>query len=387
MKGYLHFADRLLGKRGKDPVYVVLFVTERCTARCLHCLLGPEERPGLEGEMSLEEYETISKGMGEILFLLPTGGEPFLREDLPEIVEIFHRNNRVRNTGIPTNGSMPDRVVASVERILDLCPGMDLGLDVSIDGVGPEHDRLRGAPGLFEKAVETYRRLEQLLARRPGFNLNVAVTVSALNQHRLEELYRFLSEELKVRCINPLLVRGIPRDPSAAGVDPERYEWFTRLLGEEVRLGRLEGYSRFGFAGLINAMKNVRQQVIGSIIKENEQQVPCYAAGLSCVITSRGGVYPCELLDRKLGDLREEELDFQRIWHSEQAEEVRRHIHDTGCFCTYECFLTNSIIFNPRMIPRLLREWIRIGRPAAAAGKGAEKEPPAASCSETNVSR
>ncbi len=382
MKGYLHFADRLLGKRGKDPLYVVLFITERCTANCLHCLLGPEDRPGREGELTLEEYEAISRGMGEILFLLPTGGEPFLRQDLPRIVEIFHRNNHVRNTGIPTNGSMPERVVNGVEQILDLCPEMDLGIDVSFDGVGAEHDRLRGTPGLFRKAVETYRGLEQLRDRRPGFNLNVAVTVSALNQHRLEELYRFLSEELRVRCINPLLVRGTPRDPAAAGVDPERYEAFVRLLGEEVRLGRLEGYSRFGFAGLINAMKNVRQQVIGKIIRENQQQVPCYAASLSCVITSRGEVYPCELLDRKLGSLREEGLDFQRIWRGGQAEAVRRHIHDSGCFCTYECFLTNSIIFNPRMLPRLLREWIRVGGPGSEPGKGAA----ATSCSETKES-
>jgi len=377
MKGYLNFADRLLGKKGKDPVYVVLFVTERCTASCLHCLLGPEERPGEEGELTLDEYEKISRGMGEILFLLPTGGEPFLRRDLPEIVEIFHRNNRVRNTGIPTNGSMPDRVVEGVERMLDLCPGMDLGIDVSFDGVGEEHDRLRGTPGLFDKAVETYRRLEKLRERRPDFNLNVATTVSALNQDRLEELYRFLRDELQIRCINVLLVRGTPRDPSAGGADPDRYEAFTDLLGEEVRQGRLEGYSRFGFSGLINAMKNVRQQVITSIVRENRQQVPCYAADLSCVITPRGLVYPCELLGRPLGDLREADYDFSRIWRGPEADAVRAHIEDSGCFCTYECFLTNSIIFNSRMIPRLLREWISIGKPRGEARP---------TCSETNAS-
>jgi len=383
MNGYLQFADRLLSKRGKDPLYVVLFVTERCTARCLHCLLGPDERPGREGELSLEEYEAISRSMGDILFLLPTGGEPFLRRDLPDIVATFHRNNRVRNTGIPTNGSLTERVVESVERILDSCPGMDLGIDVSFDGVGAEHDRLRGTPGLFDKAVETYRRLEALQAGGRSFNLNVAVTVSALNQHNLEGLYRFLSEDLNVRCINPLLIRGRPRDPEASGVDPDRYQAFVDLLGQDVRRGRLEGYSRFGFSGLINAMKNVRQQLIGAIVRENRQQVPCYAADLSCVITSRGEVYPCELLHRKLGDLREAGLDFQRIWRGERADDVRAHIRDTRCFCTYECFLTNSIIFNPRMVPRLLREWLRVG---ISPGKGTAGGEPAARCTETNES-
>lgn len=383
MNGYLQFTDRLLTKRGKDPLYVVLFVTERCTARCLHCLLGPDERPGREGELSLEEYEAISRSMGDILFLLPTGGEPFLRRDLPEIVATFRRNNRVRNTGIPTNGSLTERVVEGVERILDSCPGMDLGIDISFDGVGEAHDRLRGTPGLFDKAVETYRRLEGLQAAGRSFNLNVAVTVSALNQDNLEGLYGFLREELKVRCINPLLVRGRPRDPSASGVDPDRYQAFVDLLQEDVRRGQLEGYARFGFAGLINAMKNVRQQLIGATARENRQQVPCYAADLSCVITSRGDVYPCELLDWKIGGLREAGLDFQRIWHGERADEVRARIRDTGCFCTYECFLTNSIIFNPRMVPRLLREWLRIG---ISPGKGTAGGAPAERCTETNES-
>jgi hypothetical protein len=104
------------------------------------------------------------------------------------------------------------------------------------------------------------------------------------------------------------------------------------------------------------------------------------------VIGSRGEVYPCELLDRPLGNLRDAGLGFQRIWRGGQAEAVRGHIRDTGCFCTYECFLTNSIIFNPRMLPRLLREWMRIGRRGPVSNEGAADQPPASSCSETNES-
>ena len=66
-------------------------------AHCSHCLLG-EKRVGLK-ELTINEIEKISQSLGRILFLLPTGGEPFLRDDIAEIVHIFYRNNKVANAG------------------------------------------------------------------------------------------------------------------------------------------------------------------------------------------------------------------------------------------------------------------------------------------------
>jgi hypothetical protein len=73
---------------------------------------------------------------------------------------------------------------------------------------------------------------------------------------------------------------------------------------------------------------------------------------------ANGDIYPCELLiDRKLGNVRDSGYDFKKIWYGKKADEARRFIRDTKCFCTYECFLTVNILFNPRMMPRILKEW------------------------------
>ena len=85
-----------------------------------------------------------------MLFFTPTGGEPFIRADLPEIVKIFHTNNHALNVGIPTNGSMTPRVLRSVQSMLDQNPGIDLHIDVSIDGLPELHDEIRGIPGLVQ---------------------------------------------------------------------------------------------------------------------------------------------------------------------------------------------------------------------------------------------
>ena len=366
---YLKHGKRFLIKKGDSPIYVVLFVTENCTAKCFHCLLGEKEKA--KNELTLDEIEKLSKNIGKILFLLLTGGEPFLRDDLPEIAKIFYKNNKVCNLGIPSNGSLTTKVVESAEKILGECRNLDFAIDISIDAVGDEHDRIRGTKGLFEKAVWTYRELSKLEKKYNNFTLNIALTASSFNHDKLIEIYHYLKEELGVRSITYLLTRGSPRDPAAKMVDIENYIKLGEILEKDTMNRHLLGYENYFGSDLLNAMKILRQKTISKIVKEKRKVLPCYAASLSCVITSKGDVYPCELLSKKMGNLRDENYDFKKIWESEEAKDIRKHIKETGCFCTYECFLTNSIIFTPSMFPKMIKEWYRIKK--AKSGIGDDK--------------
>ena len=120
---YLRHGTKMLSKKGAMPVYMVYFITDACNAKCKHCLLADGAHPGWETptmefkrqELSLEEVDKITASMGKsLMFLLPTGGEPFLRKDIGEIVKIFYKNTGVRNVGIPTVGftwySLTDQV-------------------------------------------------------------------------------------------------------------------------------------------------------------------------------------------------------------------------------------------------------------------------------------
>jgi hypothetical protein len=76
---------------------------------------------------------------------------------------------------------------------------------------------------------------------------------------------------------------------------------------------------------------------------------------------SQGQVLPCELqTDRVIGNVRDYDYDFKALWYSERAEELRRYIRDTKCFCTYECFLTINMLFNPLVLPSIATEWMRL---------------------------
>ncbi len=355
---YLQFASRIVSKKNVLPHYLVFFVTRNCTARCAHCLLG--ERAESHNELTVEEIERMTAHMDPLLFLLITGGDPFLRDDIDRIVAAFYRRPGFRNLGMPSNGYFPAKIMAAAETILKQCPGIDFAIDISIDGVGEDHDRIRGVPGLFDRAIETYRGLSELKKRFRNFNLNVAVTVSHFNQDKLDSIYEFLTRDLGVVNINHLLCRGDPRDPVALQVELEKYRAFSDRLDRDLKQSMLTGYAGYPFADMINAMKNMRRRVIEKIQTDRRFVVPCYAARLGVILYPDGSLAPCELRSETLGNIREEAYDFRKVMMSERADQVRQSINRERCFCTYECFLTNAMMFNPGMLLSVVAETFRI---------------------------
>jgi MoaA/NifB/PqqE/SkfB family radical SAM enzyme len=354
---YLKYAPLIFFKKNASPIYLVFFVTEKCNADCKHCLLGGIH-PGKD-ELTIDEIEKVSNHMDDFLFLLPTGGEPFLRKDLAEIIRIFHRNNHVLNVGIPTNGGLTNRVIETVRSVLDTCPDLDLMVDVSIDGIGEDHNELRRTPGLFDKAMTTFSELKKLEKKYPRFTTTIETTVSSYNDAKLLDMYKYFTENTEADTIFTLLCRGKPMEPSAKFFNIDNYEKYARAMEKGIKERMLTGYDRFPFADVINAKRIIRHRVIAKVIRENRMVLPCYAGVLGAALFADGEVLPCELHDDlKLGNLRDNDYDFKKIWFSEKADHARKVIRDTKCFCTYECFLTLNILFNPKVYPAIIKEYL-----------------------------
>ena len=356
---YAKYAKNIFWKKGASPLYFVYFVTDLCNAHCKHCLLASHDEAIRDKELGIDEIEKVSASMDDMLFFTPTGGEPFLRKDLAEIVRIFHVNNHALNVGIPSNGSMTGRVVEAVKTMLEQNPDIDLHIDVSIDDIGEAHDEIRGFPGLFERATRTYHELRKLESLYPRFSTCVEITVSAYNQDHLLDLYHHLTAKVGVNTVFTLLTRGAPREPGAGKVDITKYEELHRTLEADNKARILSGYYKMPFSDVLNAKRIYRPELIAKTVREQKYQIPCFAGSLGAAMFSQGQVLPCELqVDRIIGNVRDYDYDFKALWSSERADELRHYIRDTECFCTYECFLTINILFNPLVLPQVFKEWM-----------------------------
>ena len=151
---------------------ITLIVTQRCNAKCMMC--NSHENPTRpEDEMGSEVMEKLP----EAKFIQITGGEPFLRKDIEDIVRILIK--KAGRVMINTNGYY-------TEKITELCRNYpQLAMRVSIDGSREMHDRIRGIP-IYDKAMETIRELKEIGVK----DLGISFTLQESNYKEMIPLYR-----------------------------------------------------------------------------------------------------------------------------------------------------------------------------------------------------
>ena len=194
-------------QREKRLGTVILFVTSRCNAFCKTCFYHQElNQPG---DLTFEQIEKISRTMPQITDLWLSGGEPTLRRDVSQVIETFARNNAINRLIIPTNGLIKSRVYEIVDGALSVHPKLDLYLNIALDGYGKTHDRIRGVPGNWEKALECIESLYPLKAKfGDRFRLNVNTVVCADNYSEMEKLGEFMWQNFQLDGQYFNIVRG-----------------------------------------------------------------------------------------------------------------------------------------------------------------------------------
>jgi len=330
-----------LNKKVSSPVYLIHFLTNRCNAKCPHCFVPINQGD----ELAFNEIEKVIKSFSKDIFNVNlTGGEPFLRDDIPDIVRLY-RDAGVRSVLIASNGSLVEEIKQSTRTILAKHDDMKLTISLSIDHIGDKHDRLRGIPGLYQRVINLYHELSTMNKR---LSVQANITVQQDNQHEIESIITHLVDKEKISNINLAVVRHSQQ------IDYQNYFNACRLIDSYSEGGRLDGY-RNGYLSVLNAKNRISRRMIEKTIKENRYLTPCFAGSLSGVLSANGDVYPCELSREKIGNVKDFDYNFKALWTSDKADKIRKQIAETKCFCTHECNWTVNILFNPRYYLRLLK--------------------------------
>jgi MoaA/NifB/PqqE/SkfB family radical SAM enzyme len=341
------------------PIHLTFFITRRCNSNCPFCFyLRSNDNPASRRpELSITEIERISSSLGDLLWLAFSGGEIFLRDDLAGIAEIFYRNNRPAIMLFPTNGLLPELIRERIETIARSCPDSVVALKLSVDGVGEAHDKLRNTLGSFHKTLETYEAVAPLLERYPNFELGINTVFCSENQDSMDGIIDYVRGLGSVKTHTISLVRGNLSAEHYGGVDSDKYLAAVQKLEQNLQQGKSRVYRFSG--GRIKAAQDILQRrLIHQTMREHKRIIPCYAGRLNLVLNEGGEVLPCEILTEPFGNARDYGYDMRKIVNSEQARRVKDSIKNNGCYCTHECYCMTNILFNPRMFPALLKEYL-----------------------------
>lgn len=348
----------------KTPSYVILYLTAVCNARCTYCFYWePITKANRLNELKLEEIEKISKNFGKITYLTLTGGEPFLRPDIVEIVKTFVKNNEVDFLSIPTNGGLPKLQLPKIEEMLKSCPNTHFLIPLSIDGIGKEHDTIRKLEGLFDRLMETYAGL--VILRNKYGNLNVEVTsvYSKYTEEKIFEILEYVKNNMDLDTYALNLVRGDVKEPIIKDIDVDAYEKAVRTVEELATRTKIQ--KKDFRLKLLKAVKLVMRDVILETLREKKMVLPCVAGKRFVIINERGEVYPCDIFinhkDKMLGSLREHNYDVKEVLKTADAQKIIKWIKDTECHCTFECGIQNNIVFNPLSYGKVLKKLAKLG--------------------------
>ncbi len=334
----LKYIPRIINNKNNTPLYVIFFVTSRCNMKCAHCFYW--DSINSREHLSYEDIVKISESMDDLAFLRMTGGEPFLRKDLVDIIKAFYKNNGLRSLGINTNGFYTDRIMNDVKKLVAL-KDFHLDICISLDDLQKEHDDNRKIPGAYNKVFETMHLLNEFKKVHTNLSTNINLTVFSANYARLDAVFEKI-QEIHPSTVSATLIRGKPMDVGTKGVDINEYMKFYK---------KIDAYNskRHSLYGDINFKDKLMSKKISRTYTENKYQgVTCVAADKAAVIYSDGNVNACELIDDKIGNLADYDFNFRKLWHTHKRVDMAQTIKKTKCFCTHECFMTVNLLLEPK---------------------------------------
>jgi MoaA/NifB/PqqE/SkfB family radical SAM enzyme len=334
---WARFAKSLALRR--MPNYLIAFVNGRCNMKCDFCCgaaLSIRRAP----EMSPEQWGRAVSGADGLLHVTITGGEPFLRKDLTDVILAITQSSGVRRLSINTNGFLTDRIQSVIASLLDGGQFDELRLSISLDGHEQVHDAVRNSPGAFAAAMRTIEACNPLREAHPSFTLRLA---SVLQPDNKEDLEQFLddTQSWAVDFHEVILLRDVPIEVQRDLADTYARLTATQLDRASPRFRgkidwRIERRLRSDILDHVHGRKNGKRCLAGSRLVE---------------VLSDGVVRGCEIgkmwdhsVIGNVGDVSGGRR-LVDIVKTNEADDFRKLARD--CTCTFECANMCSGLFQP----------------------------------------
>jgi len=309
------------------PVVFTLGITRRCNSRCIMCSIW-KTKPGKEPSLS-EIQEIFSNPLlNRLETVVLSGGEPTLREDLPQIVQvILDCNPRIKQVWLITNGLEPSVVGERVKDILNLATYSRLkkfAVEVSLDGYGDTHERIRRVPGAFDRVNETIKVLKNLqLNSQFGICLNCVV--QKLNVSDLPQISKFARK----------MELPITFGPVVQGLGNEK-DFKEHLRPSDDQLRVLKDFFSHQIEHNIKLSTVILWQDYFRTIRGEKRRIPCALLYHSLIMAPEGDLFVCADESLVYGNVHNSAID--KIWYSDETEELRKKAKKHICpVCRMSC--------------------------------------------------
>ena len=335
--------------------YLIFYVTNRCNFRCNFCFYRDEIDKGLKpDELTLEEIKKFSKTIGPLMQLSLTGGEPFLRKEMTEIAEILVKDTDPQYVTIPTNGSLGDRIHDFYKYMLPKYPNTFFRHVYSIEGIGDNHDKLRDVKGSFKKIEQSFHQVIYLRKKYKNFIIDSNSVFTKDSETSLIDTLKYLCKNFSFDNLSVTYARGNIPNEKLKKVTKDKYIEINNYIdsikrNKETRL----------FSSIVRGVNAVSRDHLIKVAFEDKFVTPCVAGRKFAIVSETGNVFPCEILEEKIGNIKKTNYNLKEILRSHEAKRISNWIKDTKCKCTFECASAASIVWNYKNYPKLMKSSVK----------------------------
>ncbi len=330
------------------PINYTVSALYTCNSKCKTCNIWQKKAQNL----TISEYKQIFKRIGKSPYWITiSGGEPFLRKDLVELCQVIYKYSRPAIINIPTNGILTDEIVDKVRKISTTCSKTQIIINLSIDGIGEQHDKLRQVPGNYKKVISTFSKLKAL--KLPNLAIGIHTVISKFNVKDFRNIALNLIEMKPDSYITEIAEQRNELGTMHSDITPDvlHYRSAIDYLIHRIKNGKFSGMSK-----ITQAFRIEYYNLVKMILRDKTQVIPCYSGIASVQISPDGEVWSCCIKAKSLGNLRDHDYKFKRIWFSPLADKERKSIKNKECYCP----LANASYTNMLMdIPTLFRVFFR----------------------------
>jgi radical SAM protein with 4Fe4S-binding SPASM domain len=288
-------------------------------------------------ELNLEDFNRIFQDplWKNIHIMSLTGGEPFLRKDLKEIILSATRHlKRLRRISLPSNGILTANIVEATKQILAGIPQhIEFKIGISIDGPAEIHDRMRGVPGAFQKAVETIRRLRSI--SEPSFEVGILSLLSEQNAGQLKDIHYLLTS------IAPSITWTLTTESEFYDNKEKEKNLYSRETISKI-LAFIDDILIPSFPEKAYLYSKYKDHLI-----EKKRSYPCLAGYRSAYMDTEGNLLPCHYIGKhfNFGNFLESGESLEKMWFSPKGRDIRKQLryHAYCRNCSNNCDFRNLI--------------------------------------------
>ncbi len=351
LKTFIYKLQRKFGWPRILPINYTISLSYKCNSRCKTCGIYYKKSK----ELSLEEYKRFFKQVGKSPYWITlSGGEPFLRKELFEIIKIIYDISKPAIINIPTNGLLHEKIAPLTKQICQYCKKTQININLSIDEIGKQDDIIRGVNGAYNKALLTFQGLKEVKNTCKNLNVGIHTVISRFNSQNFAFVSQTLMDMQPDAYLTEIAENRVELDTLTSQISPAPWNYASAV---DLLIHKIKTDTYHGFNKITQCFRLLYYEMVKKILADETKVYDCYAGIASMQLAPNGDVWFCCMKAQNIGNVTKEK--FSDIWFSGKADKIRKEIKDINCFCPLANVAYTNMLMNYRLLIKIFSNLLK----------------------------